>query len=78
MADEPNATGERWLTADEAATHLGYKATGTLYNKLAAGEKIPHRKLGRSLRFRASELDAWIEAQNQPEPEPATIEGEGA
>jgi excisionase family DNA binding protein len=74
MSEGAHATIEPWLTAEEAALHLRI-AVGTLYNKLAAGEKIPHRKLGRSLRFRRSELDAWIEAQNQPEP--VTVEGEG-
>lgn len=56
---------EPWITAEDAAAHLGY-AVGTLYNKIAAGEAIPHRKLGRHLRFRRSELDAWVEAQGAP------------
>lgn len=62
MAGERPATAERWLTAKEAAAHLGY-AVGTLYNKVAA-KAIPFRKLGGQLRFRASELDAWVEERN--------------
>jgi len=53
---------EPWITIDEAAKHLGF-AVGTLYNKVAADE-VPYRRVGRSLRFRRSELDAWIEAQS--------------
>lgn len=67
MDDTARARSEPWITAEEAAKHLGY-ALGTLYNKIADGEGIPHRKLGRSFRFRRSELDAWVEAQNEPAP----------
>jgi excisionase family DNA binding protein len=56
---------EPWITAKEAAQHLGF-AVGTMYNMAAANE-IPHRKLGRALRFRVSELDAWIEARDKGE-----------
>lgn len=63
MDQKPNATPEPWLTAADAAAHLGY-TVGTLYNKCAAGE-VPHRKVGRALRFRRSELDAWVESHGQ-------------
>ena len=66
METTPNASPEPWLTAAEAARHLGY-AIGTLYNKCSARE-IPHRKVGRALRFKRSELDAWVEAQSAPVP----------
>lgn len=56
---ETNA--ERLMTVEEAAAYLGY-AVGTLYNKVQAGE-IPHKKLGRAVRFRRSELDTWVEEQ---------------
>ena len=65
MTDPTRATSEPWITAEEAAAHLGY-ALGTLYNKITDGAGIPHRKLGRHLRFRRSELDAWVEGQNEP------------
>lgn len=58
-----STTQEPWVTAEEAAKHLGY-ALGTLYNKVTAGE-IPHRRIGRTLRFRLSELDAWVEEQGR-------------
>lgn len=71
METERSATPEPWITAEEAAAHLGY-AVGSLYNKLADGEPIPHRRIGNRLRFRRSELDAWIESQaGTPAPQPA-------
>lgn len=59
---ESNA--ERLMTVEEAAAYLGW-AVGTLYNKVQAAE-VPHKKLGRSVRFRRSELDAWVEQQAVP------------
>jgi len=58
----PGNADDRLLTAREAAHYLGY-AEGTVRNKAAAGE-IPFVKLGTALRFRRSELDAWIELLN--------------
>lgn len=57
-----NALEDRLLTVKEAAHYLGYKK-GTVYNKVSAG-KIPHFKLGTTLRFRRSELDRWIEERD--------------
>lgn len=54
---------DRLMTAEEVATYLGY-ALGTVYNKVQAGE-IPHKRLGRAIRFRRSEIDAWIEDNAQ-------------
>ena len=59
----PTGNDDRLLTAAGAAYYLGY-AEGTVRNKAAAGE-IPSIKLGTALRFRLSELDAWIEEQNR-------------
>lgn len=53
---------DRLLTAAQAAEYLGY-TEGTVRNKAAAGE-LPTIKLGTALRFRLSELDAWIAAQD--------------
>jgi excisionase family DNA binding protein len=57
-----NGIDDRLLTPEEAATYLGYK-TGTVYNK-ANRREIPCVKLGHTLRFRLSELDAWIAEQD--------------
>ena len=54
---------DRLMTAEEVATYLGY-ALGTIYNKVQAGE-IPHKRLGRTIRFRRSDIDAWIEEHAQ-------------
>ena len=62
MDRDSEGNTERYMTAREAAQYLGYKL-GSLYNKCAAGE-IPHLRLGRALRFRRADLDAWVDGQN--------------
>ena len=49
------------LEHDRPPVHEGLQriAEGTVYNKVNAGE-IPFRRLGRTVRFRKSELDRWI------------------
>jgi len=47
------------MTVPEVAKYLGY-TEGTIYQKVSKGE-IPHLKLGRSVRFRRSEIDEWVE-----------------
>ena len=49
---------DRLLNASEAAEYLGY-SEGTVRNKASEGV-LPYVKLGTALRFRLSELDAWI------------------
>jgi len=58
MQESGNAIPEGFITASEAAEFLGYSIQ-TIYNKVNLGE-IPHYKRGRTLRFRRSELDAWL------------------
>lgn len=53
---------DRLLTAKQAAELLGF-AEGTVRNKASAGE-LPTVKLGRALRFRLSDLEAWIAEQD--------------
>jgi excisionase family DNA binding protein len=60
---------DQLLTARQAASMLGY-AEGTVRNKAAAGE-IPKVKLGRALRFRRSEIEAWIDEQEASAAAPA-------
>lgn len=73
MTESARATAEPWIAAEDAAAHLGI-AVGTLYNRIAAGEDIPHRRLGqsRTLRFRRSELDAWMNGEHPVEVRAAT------
>jgi excisionase family DNA binding protein len=57
-----NDLGERLMTPEETALYLGYKV-GTVYNK-ANRDELPYVKLGHALRFRRSELDAWVKKQD--------------
>jgi excisionase family DNA binding protein len=52
---------ERLLTARELGELLGF-AAGTIVDWAEAG-KLPAFKLGGRLRFRLSEVEAWLEAQ---------------
>ncbi len=64
------------LTPTEAASYLR-KPIGTLYN-LVNRKEIPFLKAGGSLRFRRSELDAWLldgAGRSTPEPRRRGIGG---
>lgn len=50
-------SSEPWVTIDQAAFHLG--VSKSFLFKRCSTERIPHGKVGRNLRFRLSELDAW-------------------
>lgn len=52
---------ERLLTARELAELLGLSSS-TVLDWFEAG-RLPGFKLGRVVRFRASEVEAWLEAQ---------------
>lgn len=55
---EYGLTFERWLSVDEIAEHLGISKV-SIYKWVEAG-KIPAHKVGRLLRFKVSEIDAWV------------------
>ena len=61
MKSDETASSGPLMKIEAAAAYLGY-TVGTLYNKVAAGE-VPHIRLGRAIRFRRSDLDAWIDEQ---------------
>jgi hypothetical protein len=50
---------ERWLSVNDVAAYLGIKR-GTVY-KWVEGLGLPARKVGRLLKFRRPEIDAWVE-----------------
>lgn len=50
-------TTEKWVTSNEAADHLGVSQS-FIFKRCASGS-IPHVKIGRALRFRLTDLDAW-------------------
>lgn len=58
-----NTLEDRLLTTSEAAAFLGY-VEGTVRNKVQRGE-IPVIRLGRTLRFRLSDLRSWVDEQAQ-------------
>jgi len=54
-----------YLTIQQVADYLSIK-TSSLYSKIA---EIPHYRIGRLLRFRKGEIDAWIETKREDVPE---------
>lgn len=62
-------------TKDEAAAYLNI-STVTLLRLVRAGE-VPHTRVGRSLRFRKADLDAYLEAMTSKAWTPHGHEEEG-
>jgi hypothetical protein len=56
---QAESTVERWVTAQGAADHLS-KPISWVRNNAAI---LPHSKCGNHLRFKLSQLDAWLESQ---------------
>ena len=58
---------ERWLTNLEAAKHLGYKPVtirmSRVNDKLAGKTAPPHTKTGSAVRYKLSDLDAWMNGE---------------
>lgn len=52
-------TAERWLNVEEIAEHLGVAAI-TIYRWLEK-EKIPAHRVGKLWKFKASEVDQWVQ-----------------
>jgi excisionase family DNA binding protein len=59
--DKTIASPEGLVTAERVASHLSM-AEGTIRNMANRGE-IPFVKIGRALRFRLSEIDAWVRSR---------------
>ena len=53
----------RLLSVREAAVRFGLPISW-LYSA-AAARRVPHLKVGRYLKFRVSEMDAWLEKQRR-------------
>jgi len=51
-------TFEPLLSADSAAALLGIHSVTLL--RWAREGRVPHRRLGRKVKFRASQLNAWL------------------
>ncbi len=54
------APDERWVSVEEVAAHLRV-GKDSIYRWVDA-KSLPARRVGRLLRFRLSEVDAWVEA----------------
>ena len=51
-------TKERWVDVNEVASHLGV-VKETVY-RWVEGNGLPAHRVGRLLRFKLSEVDAWV------------------
>lgn len=56
-----NITAEKWISIDEAASHLGVKPV-TIRDWIRKGKDIPAHKIGKQWKFRVSELDNWVQS----------------
>jgi len=55
----------RWLDIDELTEYLpGNPAKATIYAYVSKKE-IPHKKFGKRLAFRQSEIDSWLMSKSQ-------------
>lgn len=62
---------ERWVRVDKVAAHLGV-VKDSVYRWVESKE-LPAHRVGRLLRFKLSEVDAWVEAgggEGKPRTEP--------
>lgn len=51
---------ERWLGLEEIAKHLG--VSKETIRSWIRKESIPYHKVGRQYKFKASEVDQWVES----------------
>jgi excisionase family DNA binding protein len=60
--DQQNA--DSYLTAEQVAEYIGF-SVGTIYNKVSAGEFPCHKFGAKTVRFKKSEVDAWLNEQEE-------------
>lgn len=65
IIDNNNIGSESLLTVDDLCKLLCLKKS-YIYN-LTFQRKIPFLKIGRHLRFRKSDIEAWLERLNEPD-----------
>ena len=59
--DRPNTTVDEWMGVEGLREYLPDKpAKATIYGWVST-KQIPYHKGGKKLRFRKSEIDAWLE-----------------
>lgn len=52
------APGDRWLSVQEVATHLGVSRE-TIYSWIKV-KQMPAHRVGRHWKFKRHEVDAWV------------------
>jgi hypothetical protein len=60
MNPTPEITAEPLVDAQTAAAHLNLPRYYLTHQAKRQALKVPHYRIGRLLRFRISELDAWL------------------
>ena len=66
MRDEPSASGlESMLSTRELAEHIGV-APQAIYDLRTAGRGPRAIHVGRELRYRVSEIQAWLDRMSEP------------
>ena len=55
---------ENWVNIDEVAKYFGVKPA-TLRDWIRKDKGIPAQKIGKSWKFKYSELDAWVKSQGK-------------
>jgi excisionase family DNA binding protein len=55
---------ERWVSVEDVAAHLGV-ARDSVYRWIE-GRGLPAHRIGRLLKFKLSEVDAWVRHDGQP------------
>jgi len=58
--EEQGGVSEKWVGVDDVAAHLGV-AKDSVYRWIER-RGLPARKVGRLLRLKLSEVDAWVDA----------------
>lgn len=54
---------EKWINIDEAADYFGVKAA-TIRGWIKKDKDFPAQKIGKSWKFKYSELESWVKSQN--------------
>lgn len=55
---------EKWINIDEASEYFGVKAA-TIRGWVKKSKDFPAQKIGKSWKFKYSELDTWAKKQNK-------------
>lgn len=68
MSDS-NPSADGYLTVDELAEEL--KVSVRTVRRWLADTDVPHRRAGTVVRFKLAEVDEWMAARAESQPEPA-------